>query len=238
MDSAKKNKGLKEQAYRFLSKAGIGIFQKVFPEYFAKEPLAPSDRYVEYPFVIKNLPKPPARVLDVGCSGSFFPLLLASFGYESYGVDNRPYPILNKIKFPNFTFIQSDIRKTSFADSYFDAVTAISTIEHIGIGGRYGMKDDLEGDANAVKEIIRILKPKGVALITVPFGKSQIIRPHMRVYDEIGIKRITDGLNIELAQYYVQDSTGDWCFCSINEAHGVDIKLDRYPLCCVKLKKE
>lgn len=80
---------LKEHLYRIIAKTGTGLCTKIFPEYFAKEPLAPSDRYMEVPFAIKNLPKPPARVLDVGCSGSFFALLLAGFGYDTYGIDIR-----------------------------------------------------------------------------------------------------------------------------------------------------
>jgi SAM-dependent methyltransferase len=130
---------VKEHLYHIIAKTGTSLCTKIFPEYFAKEPLAPSDRYLEVPFAIRNLPKPPARVLDVGCSGSFFALLLAGFGYDTYGIDIRNYPILNKVTFDNFTFMKCDIRKISFSDNFFDAITAISTIEHIGVSGRYGM---------------------------------------------------------------------------------------------------
>jgi len=149
----KNKKNVKELIYNFSSKFGIGVFRRVFPEYFAKEPLKPTDRYIEYPFVIRNLPKPPAKVLDVGCSGSCFPLLLTGFGYDVFGVDVREYAIINKMKFSNFHFIKEDIRKNYFSDNYFDAVIAISTVEHIGLFGRYGMDDDLGGDKQAVAEM-------------------------------------------------------------------------------------
>ena len=65
----------KEKFYNFIAGAGMKIVQAIFPEYFAKEPVRPTDRYIEYPFVLKNISKPPKRILDVGCSGSMFPLL-------------------------------------------------------------------------------------------------------------------------------------------------------------------
>jgi len=236
--SIMKRKTFKETAYRLLSKWGIRTFQKVFPEYFAKEPLAPSDRYIEYPFVIKNLPKPPAKILDVGCAGSYFPLLLAGFGYEVWGTDLREYAIINKIKFDNFSFVKGDIRRTTFADNYFDAVTTISTIEHIGISGRYGEKEDLDGDRKAMEEMRRISKPAGIIILTIPFGKAKIIRPFSRIYDEALINQLVQGFEIIKEEYYYQDSGDDWIRCAKNDVFLVDATPDRYPLCLLLLKNK
>lgn len=236
MDNLKK-KSSKEKIYITLSKVGIAAFQKIFPEYFAKEPLAPTDRYIEYHFAIKNLPKPPAKILDVGCSGSFFPLLLAAFGYETYGIDIRNYPILNKLQFDNFTFVKEDIRKTSFPDSFFDAITAISTIEHIGISGRYGESQDLSDDKKAIDEMKRILKPKGIIILTIPFGKAKIIKPYCRIYDSNLIQQRVEGLKIEKEEYYMQDSNNDWYRCSKEEVQDIDAKADKYPICLMKISK-
>lgn len=60
---------MKEKIYKIVSTAGIKALTKIFPEHFAKEPLKPTDRYIEYPFVIRNLSEPPAKVLAVGCKG-------------------------------------------------------------------------------------------------------------------------------------------------------------------------
>ncbi|OGX15669.1 MAG: hypothetical protein A2166_02750 [Omnitrophica WOR_2 bacterium RBG_13_41_10] len=227
----------KKSVYNFLSKFGVKAFYTLFPEYFAKEPLEPTDRYIEYPFVIRNLPKPPAKILDVGCVGSFFPLILASFGYEVFGIDIRNYTIINKIKFNNFRFIKEDIRKATLPDNYFDIVTAISTLEHIGIAGRYGTDEYLDGDLLTMKKITRLLKPAGMALITVPFGKAKIIKPYTRIYDDLRIKRITNNFQINKEEYYWYDESDNWFNCSKETASLVEAKSDKYPLCLLKLIK-
>lgn len=236
MDKKTQKNDFKEIAYGFLSKLGVGIFQKIFPEYFAKEPLKPTDRYIEYDFVVRNLPKPPAKVLDVGCAGSFFPLLLAGFGYETYGIDIREYAITNKINFDNFRFLREDIRKTSFADNFFDAVTAVSTIEHIGISGRHGSDEDLDADKKTMTQIKRVIKPGGVVLLTIPFGKAKIIRPNCRIYDEALVKQLTEDLAIEKEEYCIQDSFNDWMICSKSEAANVVCSSQYYSLCLLKLR--
>lgn len=229
---------MKEKIYKIIAKAGIRTLTKIFPEYFAKEPLKPTERYVEYPFVIRNLPKPPAKVLDVGCAGSFSPLLLASFGYETSGIDIREYAIINKIKFNNFQFLKEDIRKTSFPDNYFDAITAVSTVEHIGLSGRHGSNEDPDGDKNAFLEMKRILKPKGMILLTVPYGQARVIRPYHKIYDRNQLNRFISGLVIEKEEYYMQDPKDDWYQCSRKEAAGVKAKRDRSSLCLLRLVKK
>jgi SAM-dependent methyltransferase len=228
---------LKEKLYRALSLAGIKVFQKIFPDQFGKEPLKPTDRYVEYPFVVSSLPKPPARVLDVGCSGSYLSLLLCGLGFQVQGIDVREYAITNRIKFPNFRFSKEDIRRTAFGDDSFDAVICVSTVEHIGLSGRYGMDEDIEGDRKALQEMKRITKPGGIIVITVPFGKAKIIRPDCRVYDFAWLRRIEDDLTLAQEAYYMQDDPGDWYECSRLEAESIDAKNDRYAICCHKLRK-
>lgn len=234
-----KSKKIKEKIYNETVSFGINTLRTIFPEYFAKEPLAPTDRYIEYPFAIRNLPKPPVKILDVGCAGSFFPLLLASFGYETYGIDIREYAIINKIKFDNFRFVREDItKKTSFPDNCFGVITAISTLEHIGIAGRHGVTQmDLSGDKNAIKEIKRILKSNGILIITIPFGIAKIIKRYCRIYDNTLVKQLVKGLEIEEEVYYMQDSNDDWYKCSKRQAEGVNAKNDRYPLCLLKIVK-
>lgn len=228
---------MREKIYAFLAKLGITVFQKVFPDLFAKQPLKPTDRYIEYPFAMRNLPAPPARVLDVGCAGSFFPLLLAAFGYETYGMDIREYAIINKIKFENFVFVKEDIRNNSFPDNYFDAISAISTIEHIGLSGRYGTDEDLGGDKKALLEMKRIIKPAGSILVTVPFGRAQIIRPYNKIYDGDWIRRIIGDLKIEKGEYFNIDLNGDWYQCTKEEAANFDSTITTSPLCLLKLTK-
>ena len=149
-----------------------------------------NERVADYPFVHQNLGLDgKGRILDVGCHGTKLVIELASLGYEVYGIDGIEYPLQH----PNFTFVLGDICKTPFPDDFFDAVTAVSTIEHIGLG-RYGDQLHSDGDKIAMKEIKRILKPGGKAIITVPFGKKTVvyrgeIQLH-RVYDSQALNEL------------------------------------------------
>lgn len=222
---------MKEKLYKLCAKAGIKVLTKIFPEYFAKEPLKPSDRYIEYNFAIKHLQG--ERVLDVGCAGSLFPLMLAGFGYQTYGCDIREYSILNKIDFPFFTFRKESIIDTTFIKGFFDAITCISTIEHIGISGRYGEKDSERGDLKAVTQMKRLLKKDGLLILTFPFGKPKIIKPYCRIYGLT--EELSEGMIVEEREFYLED--GDWYKCTEQEALRVNATADKSPICLLKLRK-
>ena len=169
---------MKKQIYNIIAHTGIWSMQRIFPEYFATEPLEPTDRYIEYPFVLSGLLPPPLKILDVGCSGSMFPLLLKALKYEITGIDVRQYYYKDKID-----FLLGDIRETPFPDNSFHIITAVSSIEHIGLKGWYGQRREVNGDVKAGREIYRILKPRGLFLMTVPYGKLKEEGNH-RIYDQ------------------------------------------------------
>lgn len=169
---------LKEKVYNLIAHSGIWFLSKFFPEYFAVEPLRPTDRYTEYPFVLSHIPPPPAKILDVGCSGSMFPLILKALGYETHGIDIRNYFPLHK-----FFFKRGDICLAPYENETFDVITAVSSIEHIGLGGRYGAEEVLEGDLKALCEIHRILKKGKFFICTLPFGEDLRIEKDHKIYN-------------------------------------------------------
>ena len=181
-------KFLKETTYNFITRYGIWFLRKFFPEYFASEPLQMTDRYIEYPFVLENLPKT-GKILDVGCSGSMFPFLVSALGYETYGIDIRNYYPTER-----FFFVKGDIKHSVFPSENFDVITAISSIEHIGLKGIYGIsEEDVDGDLKAVKEIHRILKPGGIFLMTVLVGPDLQITQNHKIYTWKRIQFMLDG---------------------------------------------
>ena len=111
---------MKKQIYNLIAHSGIWFFNKFFPEYFAVEPLNPTDRHIEYPFIIENLPPPPAKILDVGCSGSLFPLILESLKYETYGIDIREYSSPDR-----FFFTKGNICISPFKNDFFDIIKIV-----------------------------------------------------------------------------------------------------------------
>jgi len=106
----------------------------------------PDDRMIEYSYgisqVIKRI-KPPAKILDVGCVAriNVIPETFCELGYSVTGIDVREF----NYKHVGFNFLRGNSYSYDFKENIFDAVTLISTLEHIGIKGRYGIdKDDDE----------------------------------------------------------------------------------------------
>lgn len=167
-------------------------------------------RIIEYPFVLRKLTQLlPGKVLDVGCTdgGNFVAPTLAYLGWQVYGVDNREF----RFEHPNFHFLQEDIRHSSFPDNFFDVAYAVSTLEHIGIAGRYGVREeDPEGDLRAVMETERLLRPGGTLVITVPYGQAAIVRPFNRVYDRARLQRLIGAWLVKDEAYWLLNDQGRW----------------------------
>jgi SAM-dependent methyltransferase len=168
-----------------------------------------SERIVEYPFAIKSIIVLPKRskIAVVGCHGDLLTTVLPELGYETYGIDVKPFPL----KYEKFHFHQEDIRKTGFPSNFFDAVIAVSTIEHVGI-----FDGDEEGDKRAVAEIQRILKPNGIFVATVPFAKEHAkIQMQQRIYDKASLEDLLAGLKINTLLFYTRSKQGLWEITSL-----------------------
>jgi len=100
------------------------------------------------------------RMLDVGCGcGDFTRVFGAGFG-KVWGIDIHE-PFLERFRAavrdePRFTILNMSGSEMSFPNDYFDSIITIETLEHI---------PDLAG---AAREIVRVLRPCGELLITVP----------------------------------------------------------------------
>ena len=187
--------------------------------------LVVNERVADYPFVHQNIGiglNGKGRILDVGCHGSKLVIELASLGYETYGIDVIEYTL----EHPNFTFVQGDICKTPFPYDFFDAVTAVSIIEHIGLG-RWGDPIYSDGDKKAMKEIKRILKPGGKAIITVPFGKGTIVyRKEIslhRVYDSQTLTGLFSDSGLEIVKLNILVKKGEmYVPAPLSEAENIE----------------
>ena len=78
---------MRKEIYSFIVQKGLKVLSAIFPDIHMSVPLKPSERFLEYPFVIDRLPDKAAKVLDIGSAGSFFPLLISAFGYAVTGCD-------------------------------------------------------------------------------------------------------------------------------------------------------
>jgi len=113
-------------------------------------------------------------VLEVGCGeGRGIPLVLPAA--SSYTAIDKIGPVVEDLrrKYPSGKFYSGNIPPlTQFADASFDRVVSFQVIEHI--------KDD----HLFVKEIHRVLRPGGIALLTTPNRPLSLSRNpwHVREY--------------------------------------------------------
>jgi SAM-dependent methyltransferase len=128
-------------------------------------------RYMEYQLTLDPLgPLQGCRVLDVGSPK--LPALLVARDHtcELYATDIRDYFAAPTAEFLTRMGLGDrlgrgvhlevqDARRLSYEDASFDRVYSISVLEHI----------PENGDAEAIHEIARVLKPGGILTLTVPF---------------------------------------------------------------------
>ena len=173
-----------------------------------------SERLVEYEFVARNLvsSKKQAAILDIGSGSSLLAKAIGELGKGKWQVFRIDIAESN-------CDARMDARMTGFRKEVFSQVICISTIEHIGIGISSG-DDDEDGDLKTVKEILRILKKGGSAIISVPYGK--IKKLNYRVYDRHALSRLVAVDNEEFSvaakkEFYCYDA-GKWKRCSQSTA--------------------
>jgi SAM-dependent methyltransferase len=174
-----------------------------------------TERVVEYPFVFENLKRVRGHVLDVGCCHSRLPIALASRGYHVVGLDFQSYVF----RHPCLQAIRGDLMALPFAPAAFDAVVAVSVIEHIGIG-HYGEPEAEMGDRHAVRQLAQVLKRGGRLILTVPFGVA-LTNHWMRVYDSRRLADLCESVKTEAIEFAVARS-GIWRPSSRQEAQTVD----------------
>ena len=171
-----------------------------------------NERIVEYPQIFQWIRRD-GRVLDIGCASSRLFIQLASLSYEVHGIDSREYPFQH----PNFQFHQVDLFEWS-PEFKFDIVTAISVIEHFGIGS-YGDVMIEDADRRAVKKIAKLLALHGQLLVSVPFGK-RMTTSRYRVYDLGQLLVLFSGFQWLDAAYF-QRVKGRWMPSTAEELAGI-----------------
>jgi 2-polyprenyl-3-methyl-5-hydroxy-6-metoxy-1,4-benzoquinol methylase len=109
--------------------------------------------------VFTLLPKPPARILDLGCGSGWTSSFYAKGGYEVVGVDISPDAVKAAKKHfkdvPNLTFKAGDYDELSFSNE-FDAVVFFDSLHHA------------EEECEALKTAYKALKPGGVLIANEP----------------------------------------------------------------------
>jgi ubiquinone/menaquinone biosynthesis C-methylase UbiE len=135
------------------------------------------ERAVEL-LLVKMVHKPNAEVLDVGHANAMMCHLELIKSLPSpkkiTGIDIAE-PVFDVAPYYQKS-IRGNIADTNFDSNQFDCIWCISALEHFGMNNsgytsEFTMDNTLAG--RALQEMVRILKPGGQILITVPFGKYE-----------------------------------------------------------------
>jgi len=169
---------------------------------------------IEENWAIKHIGRPPKKILDFGSGPKAqFAKQLAQKGFEVFCLDQRPCEIEEKI--PNLTYIQGDIlliwNKIKIT---FDVILNISTIEHVGLEGRYNSRNVPDGDLEAMKLLGELLSDGGVHILSVPVGIDAVIAPFHRVYGENRLPKLLKNWDVKKEQYWIKDSNNEWILSS------------------------
>lgn len=98
-----------------------------------------------------------SKILDAGCGPGEVSAALIDSGYDVWGVDIAEPMILHaRRRCTSDQFRVGDIEDMPFPDNTFDAIVCLGVIEY------------LDADHDALKEIARVLKPGGRAIISTP----------------------------------------------------------------------
>jgi SAM-dependent methyltransferase len=140
------------------------------------------ERLVELPWcldALRRLGGPRRRLLDVGCTLNqelVAPRLAALFE-ERWLLNLAAEPVRGGGR---ASMVVADVRDAPLAESSFDAVTCLSTLEHVGMDNvpYTGVPQPPSADAAAEADLAlaamrRLLRAGGVLLVTVPFGAEE-----------------------------------------------------------------
>jgi len=134
-----------------------------------RAPPRTDERAVEIAWVLSRYRGEP-RVLDLGYAFAEPAYVAALLELRIPGLVAAD---LAEREVPGLRTVVADARQLPFEDGAFDLAFCISTLEHIGLDNRaYGLEADSDptGQEEALRELARVLGPRGRLLVTVPCG--------------------------------------------------------------------
>jgi hypothetical protein len=190
------------------------------------------DRCIEWEWVVRHLPAPPAKVLDIGCVDSITAGLAAVKGLDVTGVDLRTNPFT----LPNLRFIRGSVEDADLPGAPYDCIVLCSTIEHVGLGGRYGETSREQADRRVMRRLVGCLGESGTVVVTIPVGRSALIAPYHRIYGEADVAALFDGLTVVESGFWKKTGPA-WNPVAPAEAYATEGSKDYFALGLYLLRK-
>ncbi|GAF74558.1 unnamed protein product [marine sediment metagenome] len=193
------------------------------------------DRSIEWSWIAANMPHGSGKALDLGPGGSDLGLIAARQGFNVIALD------LQTVHWPyrhsQLRFVQGDILTIPFPNDHFDLVINCSTVEHVGLAGRYEVTESRpDGDLEAMGRLKELIKPGGVMLLTIPVGRDRVFKPLHRVYGLERLPRLLDGYTVEIEEYWVKNNENQWVMTDKQDALAREPLERLYGLGCFVLR--
>lgn len=193
------------------------------------------ERLVEYKWIFNYLSKIKSKtILDAGSTMNF------DFIFERLDESNKIFiqTLFSEKKnynFMNISYIYEDLNSPIFKDNFFDYITCISTLEHIGFDNSSYNYSKIKKDVNktnnkkyleTIKEFKRVLKKNGKLLLTIPFGKK-IEHNHLQQFDYGDVEEIIKFFNTEnYTMRYFTYKNHNWIEVQYQECDNSEIRVD------------
>ena len=139
-------------------------------------------RYWEYPWaILSTQPRKGMQILDIGSGWSLFPMYLAKLGCRVTAVDTDVLqmtcisPFLSRLASARVHYRLGDATDLELPENSFDRVFCISVLEHLEEETRNGRpfnSHEKNLELIAIKEMLRVLKPRGLLAITVDWSEQ------------------------------------------------------------------
>jgi SAM-dependent methyltransferase len=160
------------------------------------------DREIEWTWTLAHVRRGGGRVLDFGAGNGMMSLGAAFSGDHVVAVDLEPE------QFPfhpsEIEYVQGDFNDLEFETDSFDQIINCSSVEHVGLAGRYGSSENADGDLQAMEKMARVLKPDGDMVLTIPVGLDAVHKPLHRIYGEERLPRLLEHWRIREESYWAK----------------------------------
>ena len=184
------------------------------------------DRDVEWSWVVSRMGRGPGNALDFGCGDGNMGLVAARCGYQVTAIDllHRRWPY----RVPGLTFVQGDLLAMDLAPQHYDLIVNCSSIEHVGLSGRYGSAERPDGDLDAMSRLSDLARPGARMVMTIPVGQDAVFAPLHRVYGPQRLPRLLAGWTVEDQEFWVEQADGRWAQVERSEALSLPPKAMSY----------
>lgn len=166
-------------------------------------PSLDGDRWVEWSFCFARMAAGEGTTLDFGADIGVLSLGAAQRGHHVTALDLVSPPA--NTRHPRIAHERADILDRPLGERTFDQIINCSSVEHVGLPGRYTSTDRPEGDIEAMAILREALAPGGRMILTIPVGRDLVCPPLHRIYGESRLPRLIDGYEIAEEQFWTRD---------------------------------